>query len=306
MKKVVLTGGTGMIGMAVTDLLLKKGCEVLLLHRPNSSKLLQFQPNPKLKFAPCDLIDLESFEYNEHDFDTFVHLGWKATIGANRDNADLQEENIRITLNAVKLAKKLGCNTFIGTGSQAEYGVKVEKLTPKLACDPQSGYGIAKFAAGKLSRLLANQLNMRHCWVRILSVYGPNDNPNTLISYVIKTLLKKETPILTKCEQDWDYIYVEDCAEAIYSVAVHGHDGMVYPIGSGQTRKLKEYIEIIKDKIDSGSKVEFGGKEYLNHQPMYLCADISSLIEDTGFVPKYTFEEGINKTINYIKKEGLL
>ncbi|MGN0811928.1 MAG: NAD-dependent epimerase/dehydratase family protein [Candidatus Coproplasma sp.] len=302
MKKVVLTGGTGMIGIALVNRLVELGCDVLVLYLPQFLKQGALPNSQHVKLAVCDLADLDKFDYFEHNFDTFIHLGWQATIGDGRDNADLQESNIKMTLDAVRLAKRLGCNTFVGTGSQAEFGPKEEILTTNLACNPESGYGIAKFAAGKLSRLLANQLDMRHCWVRILSIFGPYDNPNTLISYLIKSILNGEKPVLTKCEQDWDYLYVEDCANAICCVADKGINGKAYPIGGGQARKLSEYVTYIRDTINPNVQLGFGEKEYPPHQPMYLCADITELINDTGYNHKYGFEKGIKKTIEFMKR----
>lgn len=303
LKKVVITGATGMIGIALVNKLVENGIECLLLVKEEFVIPNSLPDTPLCKKVECDLARINEFDYPEHDFDAFIHLGWMATIGHGRDNADLQESNIKMTLDAVRLANRLGCKMFMGAGSQAEFGPKEEILTSSLACNPESGYGIAKFAAGKLSRLLANQLGMRHCWVRILSIYGPYDNPNTLISYATKCFLKGERPILTPCEQTWDYLYVEDCAKALMFIADKGINGKVYPIGSGKTKILQEYINIIHKKTNSNSTIGFGDKEYPPYQPMYLCADISDLISDTGFEVDYSFEQGIEKTIEFVKKK---
>lgn len=287
-----------MIGSAVVEQLVSQGCEVLVLTR---HKELEKDSIKQKKIIYCDLVDLDKFDCDLKGYDTFIHLGWCSTTGPARDNTEVQELNIKVTLDAVKLAKRLGCTCFIGAGSQAEYGRTNKKLSSQLECNPESAYGIAKYSAGKLSRILANQLGMRHCWVRILSVYGPKDNPNSLISYVIKSLLKGESAELTKCEQEWDYIYVEDCAKAICLIANKGQNGMVYPIGSGKTKLLKEYVEIIKNIINKNGIIQYGKKNYYPHQPMYLCADIDDLIKDTGYKSSYSFEEGIIKTIEYIR-----
>ena len=126
---------------------------------------------------------------------------------------------------------------FIGAGSQAEYGVQSVDLTPELPVKPESGYGIAKYATGKLSAMLCKSLGMRQNWVRNLSVYGPNDGENTLISYVIRELKAGRSPELTKCEQIWDYLYADDAGDAILAIAEKGVDGKAYPLGSGKGRK---------------------------------------------------------------------
>lgn len=298
MKKVVITGATGMIGLALTEILIQNDIKCLLLVRKNTTKIDRIPKSNLVELAYCDLTDLGNFESSENDYDAFFHLGWDATIGTGRDNTYLQENNVKITLDAVKLAHKLGCKSFVGAGSQAEYGLKTEKLSSNLLCDPVTGYGIAKYSAGKLSKILAEQLNMKHCWSRILSIFGKYDNPNTLISYVINSLKVNESPKVTLCEQEWDYLYVKDCARALYLIAKDGIHGKVYPIGSGKTRKLKEYLEVISEKINSEAVIDFGAKEYNTNQVMYLCADISDLTADTGFKPIYSFEDGINEILN--------
>ena len=224
-------------------------------------------------------------------------MSWEKTFGDSRDDAEVQMRNIQYTLDACHLAKRCGCKVFVGAGSQAEYGIQSVDLTPDLPVSPESGYGIAKFAAGKLSAMLCKSLGIRHNWVRILSVYGPNDGENTLISYVIKELKAGRSPELTKCEQIWDYIYADDAADAILAIAEYGIDGKVYPLGSGKGRKLSEYIEDIQNKINPSIPVKYGAKEYYPHQPMHLVSDIQQLTEDTGWKPQYSFSEGRDRLL---------
>lgn len=229
--------------------------------------------------------------------DAFIHMSWEKTFGASRDDVEVQMRNIQYTLDACHLAKCCGCHVFVGAGSQAEYGIQSVGLTPELPVKPESGYGIAKYAAGKLSAMLCKGLGMRQNWARILSVYGPNDGENTLISYVIRELKAGRSPKLTKCEQMWDYLYADDAADAILAIAEKGVDGKVYPLGSGNGRKLSEYIKDICNVIDPNIGVNFGVKDYYPHQPMYLVADISDLVKETGWTPRCEFVEGLRKMI---------
>jgi nucleoside-diphosphate-sugar epimerase len=121
--------------------------------------------------------------------------------------------------------------------------------------------------------------------------------------YCIQTLLKGEKPSLTKAEQMWDYIYSADCARALYLIAEKGRHGAIYPVGSGQERPLREYFECIRDGIDPSLPLGIGEKQYSDGQVMRLCADISELTKDTGFAPEYSFEEGIKKTIDWIRNK---
>lgn len=296
MKKIVITGATSMIGVALTRCAINAGIEVLCIVRKNSGRLINIPESSLVKIEFCD-IDWYAKLNISGDYDVFYHLAWEKTSGADRDDVDTQVKNIQYTLDAVRLAKRLGCKKFVGAGSQAEYGVVAEPLKSDTPVNPQSGYGIAKLAAGKLSGLLCNQLELQFNWVRILSIFGPLDGKNTLIMYTICELQAGRSPELTKCEQVWDYLYCDDVARAFIAIGKNGIDGKTYPLGSGNDRKLSAYLKSVRDIVAPGTALKFGKKPYYLHQPMYLCADVSELIKDTGWKPEVSFEEGIRMII---------
>lgn len=296
MKRLILTGATGMIGSTIVEQAIQKNIECTCIVRKGSSRIDNLPKSDYVKILECDICDYNSLKISS-GYDCFIHLAWEKTFGSDRDNPQLQLNNIQYTLDAVKLAKRAGCSVFIGAGSQAEYGIQSVDLTPELAVNPESGYGIAKYTAGKLSKMLCDQLGIRFNWLRILSVYGKKDNPHTLISYVINELKNARSPELTKCEQDWDYIYCEDAARAFVAVAENAVAGKTYPLGGGKGRKLSEYLVDIRNIIAPNIELGFGKKQYYPHQPMHLVADISELTEDTGWKPQIDFSDGIRKII---------
>ncbi len=295
-QKIIVTGATGAVGSAVVRRAIENGMDVTCIVHQGSRRLGNLPQSDKVHIVECDLQDYRTLSLDgQHD--AFIHLSWEKTVGASRDDAEVQTRNIQYTLDAVQLAHRCGCSVFIGAGSQAEYGVQSVDLTSDLPVKPESGYGIAKYAAGKLSAMLCKSLGMRQCWVRILSVYGPNDGENSLISYLIREFKAGNSPQLTKCEQMWDYLYADDAADAILAVAEKGIDGKAYPLGSGNGRKLSDYVNDIRIIINPNGEVLFGAKEYYPHQPMHLVADIRELSEDTGWNPCVSFVDGIKKTI---------
>lgn len=292
MNRIIVSGATGCVGSAVVRRALARGMEVMCIVHQGSKRLSNLPHDERIKIVECNLSDYDSLELGS-GYDAFIHLSWEKTFGASRDDAEVQTRNIQFTLDACHLAKRCGCKVFVGAGSQAEYGVQSVDLTPSLPCNPESGYGIAKYAAGKLSAMLCKNLGMRQNWVRILSVYGPNDGENTLISYVIRELKAGRSPELTKCEQTWDYLYADDAGDAILVVAERGIDGKAYPLGSGKGRKLSEFIEDIRKAINPDVEVKYGVKDYYPHQPMHLVADVTDIIEDTDWLPLFSFSAGI-------------
>lgn len=304
MNRAIITGATGTIGIALIEKLVEEGMEVLVLCHKNSQRIESIPKSPLVHVNECDMSDYGNFNLkNEEKFDVFYHLAWSNTTGEGRNNMEAQIQNIEYTLDAVNLADRMGCKVFVGAGSQAEYGRSDEKLNGKTPTFPENGYGMAKLCAGQMSRIECSRRKIKHIWTRILSVYGPYDGKNSMISSLISSLLENKSPALTKGEQRWDYLYCKDAANALYLLGEKGIDGKIYCIGSGEAKPLKEYILEIGKVINPQVELGFGKIEYSNNQVMNLCADISELTEDTGFEPKVKFSDGIKETINWIKGE---
>ena len=298
--KAVITGATGAIGMALIEELLRREIPTLVFCRADSARNSRIPDHPLLKKVNCSLSQMAEFQpdFNER-YDVFYHFAWEGTTGEARNDMLLQNRNVRYTLDAVSLAERLGCHTFIGAGSQAEYGRVEGKLTPTTPAFPENGYGMAKLCASQMSRVACEQKGMRHVWARILSVYGPFDGGGSMVMSTIGKLTRGEKPSFTAGEQVWDYLYSGDAANAFIALAEKGRHGAVYCLGSGDPRPLKDYILAIRDAVNPDAFLGLGEVPYAPKQVMYLCADISSLREDTGFVPAVTFEEGIRKTVRW-------
>ena len=294
MKRAIITGATGAVGTAIIQALIQNEVEVLVLCREGSKKNDRI-PNHKLVSKRyCSMDQLAGFDNpNQEEYDVFYHLAWEGTSGPGRDDMFLQNRNVKYALDAVTVAKRFGCSTFIGVGSQAEYGRVEGTLKPDTPTFPQTGYGIGKLTAGLMTREYAHQLGMRHIWTRILSIYGPNDGPQTMVMSTINALRKGEIPQLTKGEQIWDYLYSEDVGRAYALLGEKGVDGKTYVLGSGKTKKLREYVEEIRDVVSPGAELAFGAIPYYPHQVMYLQADVSELEKDTGWKAEMEFKDGI-------------
>ncbi len=106
----------------------------------------------------------------------------------------------------------------------------------------------------------------------------------------------------SKGEQIWDFLYMDDIANALYLLAKKGKNNRIYPVGSGKARPLKEYIAILCDKLGKSDEMVLGSIPYGEKQVMHLEADITKLKEDTGWEPEVEFEEGIERTIEFYKE----
>ena len=303
-RSAILTGATGVLGTALLKKLVHEQAETYVVCNPESKRNGRIMKSPYIHLVPCDMREVEKLPgLIDKDCEAFFHFAWLGTADPNnRMNMHLQAKNIQYTLNTVEVAHKLGCRVYIGAGSQAEYGRidgVIHSNTPE---NPISGYGMAKLCAGQMTRALCREYGIRHVWPRILSVYGPGDGENTLISTVVKSLLRREKPSLTAGEQIWDYLYADDAADAFYNMALCGKDGAVYVLGSGKTKHLRTFMELIRDAVDPSLPLGIGERPYYADQAMHLEADISNLTEDTGWKPRTSFEDGIKEVVAHMRK----
>lgn len=301
-RSAVVTGATGMLGATLIRNLLEKGIYVTAVVRPGSEKRSNLPAGAeRLRTVECELSSLNALTVREKA-DAFFHFAWEGTYGEPRNDASLQERNVDATLDAIRLAKKLGAKVFIGAGSQAEYGPSEEILTPETACHPDTEYGRAKLKACLYGSSLSRTLGLDFIWTRILSVYGPFDNPNTLIQSAIRALLNTGRFAATKGEQIWDYLYSEDAAEWFYRLSKYGRSREVYLLSGGESKTLRSYLETVRECVRPDGEVEFGALPYREHQVMHLSGEIEKTVQDTKYSPKTEFSEGIAKTMQWIKE----
>ncbi|HJB89257.1 MAG TPA: NAD(P)-dependent oxidoreductase [Candidatus Blautia excrementigallinarum] len=302
MKRIVVTGATSMIGVALIEECLRHDIEIYAVVRSSSGKAGRLPLSEKIHLTDCSLEDLPDLPGRiPGGCDTFYHIAWGNTGEARNKSTELQSRNIFYTLQAVRAAAELGCRRFIGAGSQAEYGpMDVEKISPDSPVNPSTPYGASKLAAGHLAGMLCRELGMECIWPRIFSVYGKYEKETTMVASGLRKMLAGEPTEFTPAMQRWDYLYSRDAGRAFYLIGEKGKGGSVYCVGSGQARPLKEYIEEMAALTGAG-KPGIGAKPYPPGAVMNLCADIGTLTGDTGFIPEYTFEQGIRETIEWIK-----
>lgn len=314
MNKIVISGATGAIGTALIGYALENQMQVLVICHRNSKRIGRLPKAGNLCILELDAEEYHDFANNEEKrvslgkYDCFFHLAWQGTTGAARNDMEMQLHNIAYTLDAVELAAGLGCRCFVGAGSQAEYGRVEGMLSSSTAAFPENGYGIAKLCAGQMSRIRCEQLDIKHIWTRILSVYGPGDGEGSLIMSAIHHFLNHCETEFTAGMQKWDYLYSRDAARILMGLAKWGQHGQVYCVGSGKIQLLKEYIHqiysIINGQDVSDEQLGIGRRSYMDKQVMHLQADVSEwpmeLKREFEKQPMSSFTEGIRHTIDWI------
>jgi len=301
MKNVVVTGATSFIGVHIIKEYLKNNCQVIAVVRPNSKNLNRLPENNLLTIMEISMDKIETIieKIKNEKIYIFYHLAWEGVRVPYRDDIILQNENYRFAIDAMKVAKSLGCETFIGAGSQAEYGNCIGKIDENYQAKPATEYGRAKLKAYKTLKVMAKENNMKFIWTRIFSVYGIYDYKGTLVMSALDKMKRNESIPLTQCSQSWDFIYVEDVAKAMYLLANTSCIEGIYNIASGISRQLKDFVIEMKDICKSESVLQFGAIPYSSEGIVSFEPIVDKLKENLEWVCEIKFEDGIKKILEF-------
>ncbi|MDD6202584.1 MAG: NAD-dependent epimerase/dehydratase family protein [Lachnospiraceae bacterium] len=301
MKKVVITGSTGFIGSWLAQEMMEQNIEVILLIRDK-------EKCPFTESEKVTLIEYESPAYhdltkNQVEIDAFYHLAWGGVAPELKNDCDLQLNNIKLALDMVDYAVKIGAKRFIATGTVAEYAFCENIMDLNAKQTPNDMYGAAKTATHYLLETRARILKIPFIWTVVPSTFGEGRRDNNIITYTIKTLLQGEKPRYGYLQQMWDFLYVKEVARALVLIGEKGVEGTSYGIGSGVFKPLRDYIVAIRDIINPSLELGIGEIPALSDKAFSSCVSIYDLTKDTGFVPQIGFEEGIKRTIEYYRNK---
>jgi nucleoside-diphosphate-sugar epimerase len=299
--KILVTGASGFIGAHVTERLVSEGVETAVLLRPRSQTWRIAHLFERVRCLTGDMSDPPSLRraFAEWAADAVIHLGWSGVLNRQRNDLSQIDDNLWPTLHTMRIAGEAGCKTWIGIGSQAEYGPANCRLDENAPTRPTTTYGAVKLSTMLLGERIAAQYGVRFAWLRVFSTYGPKDNPEWMIPCLTRMLLEGNSPNLTACRQRWDYLYVADAAEAICRVALYPKASGVFNLGSGTAVELRTLVETIRDRINPKIAINFGAEPYRPDQVMHLEANVNRLREVTGWAPRTPFETGIAAVIDW-------
>lgn len=305
--KCFVTGATGFIGSFLVRHLLAEGHEVhAMIRNPEGEgcwRIADVMRQIPVVEADLTHLDLLNELLPALRPDVIFHLAWDG-VGSEARNSPVQLiQNVNSTLQLLELCRLSKCPVFVGLGSQAEYGIANGLLGEDSDCNPVTAYGVAKHALSLLALKFGEITKTRIVWSRLFSAYGPKDDPKHLIPNLINAMLDGGCPPLTRGEQRWDYLYVEDAVEALVSAARCPDARGIFNLASGSVHSLRNVIESARNLVDPNIDLRFGELPYRPDQVMHLQADISRLRAATGWEPKVGMEEGLKKTVAWYKGE---
>ena len=294
LKKIAfVTGAAGFTGSVLVEELVEAGYDVYGIVRPGSahnSRLDIF--GDRVHRIDLDLDDISKLPslvpaVADGKRAVFFHLAWTSGKDCER-----QFENVGFTLEALRVAAKIGCKRFVCTGSQAEYGVvpKDELICEDRMLNPFSAYGASKVAACYTSRSLANELGVEWIWGRIFSVIGKHEPAGRMLPDLYESLKRGENFKLSSCRQNWDYLDVYDAADALVALGERGVNGEIYNIAHGDYKSLREFTEELRIIVNPDAGILYGddASPFVSLQP-----SVEKIQRDTGWKAMRGLEESV-------------
>jgi len=175
--KIIIHGASSFLGKNFTKSLIENGYEIFILSRPSSN--LSFLPNKKeIKIFRYNHIEeiLQKKILSNLNYNIFFEFSWYGVFNDKRNDPQQLTINIPLIINSIKIAKHLHSKHWIGFGSQAEYGIHNYKISEETPCNPTTLYGKAKYICSQIANILCTAYGIEYTWLRIFSLYGPNDN----------------------------------------------------------------------------------------------------------------------------------
>ena len=294
-KRVLVTGGRGFVGAALSARLRALGAQVYTVGRTPPAVVDDYQL----------VADLQSAEATHEVFETVqpecvMHLA-SHVVGARSLDVVLStlHSNLTSTVNLLMAAKAHGCERVVLTGS-------LEEPEPSLQWPvPSSPYAAAKLAAGAYGRMFNALFELPVVILRVFMVYGPGPQEvNKLVPYTIRSLLRGEQPQFSSGTREVDWVYVADVAEAfLHAATAPDAAGGTFDVASGELTSVRKVVEIIHELSNAPAMPEFGATQ---DRPMEQIrrADLSSSKQTLGWAPQTSLRDGLQSTIEWFSHES--
>ncbi|MFI0435951.1 MAG: NAD-dependent epimerase/dehydratase family protein [Parachlamydiaceae bacterium] len=282
-KSVLVTGAFGFIGKFLVRKLMKQGYCVI----PVASKDIDLV-NPKA---------IDQLLVNKADY--IFHLAAKVGVPASwDDSAGFYSVNISSTLHVLEYAKRSG--TPVHYVSAYVYGNQEKQpLSEDVAPLPGNPYALSKCMAEELCRFYHRLFGLAITISRPFNVYGEGQSRNFFIPFVIDQICFKDEVTIHHGSPKMDYIYIEDVTDALIAIMEKGKNGAVYNIGTGVSTSCLGVVSLLQGILKTDKKVNVLNIARLN-QILEARADISKISLETGWSPRYTLLEGLEKALYFL------
>lgn len=319
-KRYLITGGAGFIGFYLSKALLEKGAAVIGIDNMNDyyevslkeDRLAILQEFENYHFVKGDISDKETVFrlFQEYKPQIAVNLAAQAGVRYSIDNPDAYiQSNIVGFFNILEACRRFPVEHLVFASSSSVYGgnKKVPFSTEDQVDKPVSLYAATKKSNELMAYSYSKLYQIPLTGLRFFTVYGPMGRPDmAYFKFAKKIMADEPIQIYNNGDMLRDFTYIDDIVTGVENILCNppapdenGAAYKIYNIGNNKPEKLMDYIAVLEKCLGKEAK-----KEYLPMQPgdVYeTYADVSRLMEDYGFKPSTTIEEGLESFARWFK-----
>lgn len=331
MKKILITGGAGFIGSHVVRRFVNNYPDVqiynldALTYAGNLENIRDIENAPNYVFVKGDITDTAFVDrlFSEHDFEGVINLAAESHVDRSiTDPLIFVKTNVIGTMNLLNAAKDSWKGNFEGkrfyhVSTDEVYGTlgKEGLFTETTPYSPNSPYSASKAASDHFVRAYGETYGLPYIITNCSNNYGPYHFPEKLIPLFINNIINnKPLPVYGDGRYTRDWLFVEDHAAAIDLVYHNGKNHETYNIGGFNEWQNIDLVKLLCNKMDEKLGRESGESEklitYVKDRPghdLRYAIDASKINKELGWEPSVTFEQGLEKTIDwYLQNEEWL
>lgn len=303
--KLLVTGGAGFIGSEFVRQAVIREYKVIALDKLTYAGDLRRieKVRERIKFYRADICNRKLIDevFRKEKPDCVVHFAAETHVDRSILNPKLfLRTNIEGTQNLLEVSRKQGVSRFINIITDEVYGEIIEgKFTESSPLLPNSPYAVSKAAQDMLGRAYFRTYNLPVITLRPSNNYGPWQYPEKFIPFIIVKALRNEpVTVYGDGSNIREWLYVNDCAEAVLEIIEKGKAGEIYNIGSGIEKKNIEVVRaILSLLIKPESLIQFI-KNRPGHDYRYSVST-EKIEREIGWKAKTNFEKGLEKTVKW-------
>jgi len=305
MKKAIVTGATGFIGASFVQFLTTKGIDVIALGRKpltevkeSRRKKIKDSKYINLNMKKIDSLDekIAQINWDIGNECVFFNLAWGGENRLSDLDIHAQMKNVLWSVVALEVSVEIGCSRFIQVGTMEEAFTHSYLKLDHNKNDQYNRhviYSTAKIAAKNALKLKASTLDIEYIYVLHSHVMGADDDKDSFLQVTLQKLVQGDDLIFSSGEQYFDVISLEDCSLGYYLICKKGIPDEEYWVGSGDPRRLREYVERMYHLFPSDKEMQFGKLPYNDIVLSREDFSIENLVKHTGYKPVMSYEQTV-------------